>query len=209
MDPPQPRQAADGLLCCLRHLRLFRETLDDTVALYATLGMVAMPGSVQLGGTRSKRAEAPAPVRLEVLALRDYRTTLSDDGLMSALAVLESWAEQVREGRKLTTPEAAPTVAGEALTLIRHLDWIAAQSWVDECWNEIRQLHAKLRQIHGEERPKSIGDCPVLLGEGDDMAACKTPLFPPMSGDAVQCRSCGTVWSGTVVIRLGLILEQQ
>ncbi len=61
MDPPQPRQAADGLLCCLRHLRLFRETLDDTVALYATLGMVAMPGSVQLGGTRSKRAEAPAP----------------------------------------------------------------------------------------------------------------------------------------------------
>lgn len=216
VDPSQPRQATNGLLVCLRHLRLFRETLDDTVALYATLGMVAMPGAIpQVGKRRTRMAEAPAPVRLEVLALRDPRSRAGLDtsgvdrsgGLMSALAVLGGWAGMVREERKLSAPEGPATVTGEALTLIRHLDWICGQEWVDECWIEIRQLHAKLRQVHGEERPQSIGDCPVLLGEGEDMAACKTPLFPPMYGDAVQCRGCGAVWSGTEVIRLGLILE--
>ncbi|MGH3094583.1 MAG: hypothetical protein ACRDMV_01115 [Streptosporangiales bacterium] len=189
-----PREATEGNLCGRCYTRL-AEALDDLPVTYALLEHVLEPGSVQLDDgrrKRGKRADAPVPVRLDVVAYRDHR------GTASVVALLESWARLVREERGLTQPTAPATVVGEASFLRTHLDWIARQDWIIDMWNEILDLNRQLTQAIGETNPKPVGDCPE----------CGGPLWPPKTGDAIRCTSCPAQWTRDQWLWLGRVIGE-
>ena len=65
------------------------------------------------------------------------------DGVFGVLA---GWAQQVRLERGLTSDE-TPTVDTERRLLSRHLDWICAQYWVRDLWDQLRRLDRALRAV--------------------------------------------------------------
>lgn len=202
------RRALPTAMLCARHDLGLREDLHDIPTLYALLDDVTEPGSVVMDElTRyQKRPEAPAPVRLEVVTLRDQRTTWdpSNPDALSVLATVGSWSQIVREDLRLSTPDHA-TVLGEMGVLTTHHDFVIAQAWVDDYLKEMHRVAAALRHTCGEyERSPSVGRCPVM----DDDTACGGPLFPDRYGMLrVRCARCGEVWDEAELRRLGLVLE--
>lgn len=106
--PDLPRRATRGLLCdrCADRLE---EMLKDIAVDFATLAAVAMPGSAPSESVRhTKGAEAPTPVRLDVVALADgdrvggardpgdqrWDEELSD--VPAVLPTLKLWADELR-----------------------------------------------------------------------------------------------------------------
>lgn len=97
------------------------------------------------------------------------------------------------------------TIDTERRLLARHLDWICAQYWVRDMWDQLRRLDRALREAVGDPYPRPIGVCPVPVDKG----VCGTPLYAQPSGDGVRCRGCGEQWTGIDLVRLHLILEAE
>lgn len=208
-----------GLLCA-RHAHTLRTWIVDVVEAYALLDDVLEIGSVETGSVKRPRSdEAPAPLRLEVVALRDRRNLAAVRGgdVPSVLGTLGSWASLVREERALATPTTAATVAGEAEVLQVHLEWICTQPWVDELHREVKGLRAPLLAAIGEPLPKPIGNCPVILVEVIDTPdegpvehrhRCDGPLYPDRWGAMrVHCAKCGEEWGEAFIERAAAIVE--
>lgn len=204
----RPRRALPAALICRRHDDAIREDLADIATLYPLLSEVAEPGSVAADElTRyAKRPDPAAPVRLEVVTLRDARTTW-DPGQPDAidvLGVLAAWATIVRDDMRLTAAPSA-TIASEIQTLTTQHDFVIAQAWVDEYAGELHRAAVAVRHACGEyDRAPDVGSCPVLSGD----APCGGRLFPDRYGlMKVRCARCGEVWDEDDLRRLGLVLE--
>lgn len=180
-----------GYLCpgCARATT---ERLDRMPRLWAALEAFLAPG----GGTapqygRTRAAEAPLPVRENVLSLR------AAGGIAG---VLEDWRAAMQADRGWGPP-AIPAavdrrVAVAARGLAINMDWIAS-SWplAGEMAAEIRALERDVLTIVDPEDPKErgtrIGLCVAALPDG---AVCGAVLraYP---GDAhLICRWCGTTY---------------
>lgn len=201
----KPTRAITGLHLCPGHVDWIADTLTDMPAAWALLDHVALPGPGD--GTRpGRRIDAPTPVRLDVVALRDHRTKLPIDAgdPYPVLAALHSWTLVVREERELTDPEGEATLSGVVLFLRAHLPWIAAQPWVDVFAGEVRRAGQALRDALGEHAPRPVGRCPVLMDDGLD---CDGPLMQDRYGFwRVTCARCGEVWQEDELRRLGLVM---
>lgn len=202
-----PRTPARGLLICPGHRRWLADTLADIVETTALLPAFLEPGSSVDDGrqVKSKRVDPPAPIRLDVVSLADRRTVHRHDGdIYPVLAVLESWARLVREERDLARPANPATILGEANLLVIHLDWIAAQPFVDELASELRQVKSSLHAAIGDHAPRPVGTCPVIH---PDTGQCAGPLYQDRYGRlSVTCRRCGETWGETELRRLGLVI---
>ncbi|HEV8178614.1 MAG TPA: hypothetical protein VGP44_13135 [Gemmatimonadales bacterium] len=211
------RRTAPPLLLCKDCTERIVATLDDVVTLYSLLPVVKRPGSTGTGRPGKGKAP-PVPVRLDVLVLMDARSDHlgwvdehgdrhHHPGPRDVPSVLESWARMVREERDLTDVGQA-TVFTEANVLRVHNDWICAQPWVDEYWDEIRRIYSDLRTVCGEPKPKSIGPCPNVLDYPEllgpacrvcvhdsciDIRApiCGHPLYASPWSDTISCKGCG------------------
>ena len=162
--PDKPHGAHVGHLCDGHLQRLstqLRRIEDDT----AHLELARHP-SQAWGGTRSSGLASQRPA-LDMTTLALVGPTapgpVADpagwDDTPHVLGTLESWARIVREDRGLTPPDGPATVSGERATLTRHLDWIAAQDWVDDFAAEVLTLSAVL-QAHVRTTPVSVaGRC--------------------------------------------------
>jgi hypothetical protein len=208
------RQPTTGYTCSPCFDRLAQQLNDiqrEAELLTATPSLAAPTGG--RGGTLAAHR---APARVDALALADTRTNTD-----SAIGVLATWARIVREDRALTPPDRI-TLPGECATLTRHLDWIAAQPWIDEFATQLGDLLARLRRANPDTlRARTIGRCPqpdcggpirrrpqqhtMWRDEGDRCTAHAIQLH---DGPA-YCGRCRATWEGPDMARLALILERQ
>jgi hypothetical protein len=190
---------------CRRHADSLADTLRDLAETYALLGLFLAPGSVpDEGNVRGRRIDAPAPVRLEVVALTDRRTIALDDAdPPPVLAIVESWARLVREERALASPLVRATLIGEVGFLLAHHGWVCAQPWVDDYAAELRRARSAVHDAIGDHAPRPVGHCQVV----DEQGECGGPLYQDRWGAmAVSCRRCGAVWQEDDLRRLGLVM---
>jgi hypothetical protein len=197
------RQPDVGYLCAVCHDRLAQQLLD--VQREAEL-LSAVPSMQQAAGTRSGTlASHRSPARLDVLVLTDPRTAADEHGTLGLLGVLGSWARIVREDRDLRI-DAAVTVASERKLLSVHLQWIAAQPWVDEFAAEVSGLLRQMQRANGTQPDPPAGRCYLPTDSG---ASCDGPIWVDHAAGHAHCSWCRNTWDGHDLHRLALILEQQ
>lgn len=157
--------------------------------------------------------------------LHDDEHDAGSDRLMSILGVLNGWARVVREDRDLADPERV-TITGERDLLTRHLDWIAAQPFVDEAFAEIRDLVEGLKALNSTQDDRPAGSC-FLFDENGALCSgriwrresrrvvwrvaedrCERQPVEVNDGPA-YCDKCGKEWDGADLDRLNLILERE
>lgn len=134
--------------------------------------------------------------------LHDDEHDAGSDRLMSILGVLNGWARVVREERGLTEPDRI-TVTGERATLTRHLEWIAAQPFIDETYAEVRRLVASLKDLNGTQDEKPVGKCYLP----SDTGICEGPIWVDDAAGHAHCGRCRETWDGAQVLKLKRQLE--
>ena len=205
--------AAVGNLCGGHFDRfgsMLREVEDETALLTTVPSM-----QIRLDGGHGGLASERAPARLDVLVHLDYRRgtgkSETDDDAHAAgdtlpvLDVLHSWARIVRDERGLTL-EGSVSVMSERGLLTRHLDWIAAQGWVDEAYTDVRTLLGQLRSANGHRAERPFSECPhddcsgsVWVHEEVQPVWRRytdrcSQTWEPAPG-AACCDTCGTTWA--------------
>lgn len=135
--------------------------------------------------------------------LHDDESDAGSDRLMSVLGVLHGWARVVREERDLAEPERV-TVTGERDLLTRHVDWLAAQPWVDEVYGELRELRAALQQLNGTQDDKPVGRCYLPTPEG----VCNGPIWLDLAEGHASCGRCRASWNGSQLAMLQWEMER-
>ncbi len=182
--------------------------MSEIPDLYAVLGTdEALLPAVNPGARRGPGFGSRSPANDVAIVLTDPRTTWTeDDRYHNPLVVLESWARMVREDVGEQPPAGNANVRGEVQLLIRRLDFITRQEWVDEFWREIREVRNQLGAFNGDHKPVPVGKCPSLLPNGKE---CGTPLYAPISGDVIKChnRPCGREWTRREWMHLGRTLR--
>lgn len=206
-----PRQATPGWMTCNRCADLIRECLDEIVQLYATVIKVsALLPVVAPGARRGPGFGSRSPANDQAIVLTDPRTTWTEETpVHNPLTVVESWARMVREDVGEKPPEGRATLSGEAALLIRRLDFITRQEWVDEMWRELREVRASLRQFNGQHKPRKVGTCTVMVDRGGIFAECGTPLYAPPEGDLIRCSGCREEWPRRRWLLLGQTLTSR
>jgi hypothetical protein len=212
-----PAEARHGLLCSVHFDRLadmLREVEEEAAILSAMPSMAIRTGS---GG--GSLASTRAPARLDVLVHLDHRrgtgrSETEDDALAAGqtlpiLDVLHSWARIVREERNYAS-RGAVTISGERDTLTRALDWIAEQPWVDECFQDVRQLVGQLKAANGHRADKPYSRCPTVIGghpcTGEVWIRDESQFVWRLFSDrcakqwesapgAAVCDTCGAAWA--------------
>lgn len=204
----EPIHADRGNLCRTCYQRL-DEWLDAIPERYARVADYLLP-TADLDKNpetkATKRANAPAPIRLAALDLLDQRRGRKWRGLVpaddrrGALGTLHANANLIRTQRNMR-PEPHPHVMGEADLLRAHLEWLAGVSHINEIHDEIRTLHRQLGDAIGEYPPKPIGQCDLIV----DDTECGGPIYPSHAG--VRCIRCRATWGHATMQLLGLRLD--
>jgi hypothetical protein len=206
----KPTEARHGLLCIAHFDRLadmLRQVEEEAAILSAVPSMAIRTGS---GG--GSLASTRSPARLDVLVHLDNRrgtgkSETDDDELaagqtLPVLDVLHSWARVVREERGFTS-QAAVTISGERDVLTRALDWIAEQPWVDEMFNEVRQLVGQLKAANGTQDEKPVGRCYLATETG----ICDGPIWIDNAMGHAHCGRCHGTWTGAQLLLLKKQME--
>lgn len=217
----KPTAAAVGQLC-EHHLAMLREQLKDCAEMFALLPEFLLPGSTPPddGSKHTKKGTIPAPVRLDVLALTDPRNASDLEwsyesnwdparGRMTGNGAdiptfrlwLDGWAEYIRSERRMGDGDR--TVAGNAHLVHVHMEWLAADSLLTVFVRELKNAHRALLTGVGRSPKRPLGKCWLLV----DAFECAGPIW--LDGDGASCGKCKETWSGSELIRLRLILEQQ
>lgn len=138
-------------------------------------------------GARST-AEAPLPVRQEVLDLR---------GPGGIVGVLEDWRSAVHDARGWTAPTHTGGIPARITAAARALDRNLA--WISLTWDqghalatEITRLEARaLAVIEPPDPTVPLGPCPCDLGDG---TICGQTIRVPAGTQTVRCKGCGAVY---------------
>lgn len=182
--------------------------------LYALLPTFMEPGTADPapGAKATKRAEVPAPIRLDVVDLLDHRFgriwlgTAPAHDRRGVAGVLLSHAERLREERRLPASSSGNLTFTTICALLdRHRFWLAEQDWITELYEDIKQLHRAVSDAVGEYRRPPVGRCHV---DADDQGTtCGGKLFANDYG-GVRCANCHATWDAGELRILGLALAQ-
>lgn len=134
--------------------------------------------------------------------LHDDEQDAGSDRIVSAEATLHSWADNVRDYRKLSVPEHT-TLSGERDLLTRQLRYIAEQDWVRDFYTELKQLARELTTANG------TADVPAgVCTDIDNGHECGGNVWHIMIKHSVgadepgfRCSKCRRVWTGTEAVR--------
>lgn len=214
-DEPKARPATRGRLCggCYRRLS---DWLIEIPGDFFTLATIRVPGSVirQDGSSRTKQPEAPAPARLDVIALSERRGTsaLREDGdelwyelrdIPKTVAILHTYAETLRcdldpdhEFRELTRRF---TVSGSCQYLRANLEKLIDADWIDDAMRDINQIYAHLTRVHGLISGPAIGSCL--------MVACEGKVYRDRFTGFPTCNVCARVYDRMDTLRVQLTEE--
>jgi hypothetical protein len=147
---------------------MLREIEDEAAILDAVPSMAIRTGSGGGGTLASHRA----PANLDVLVATDPRRGTGRigyddadpwgiDNTASVLETLHSRARTVREDLEREAPDRV-TVMSERALLTGELPWIATQPWVDEMFNEMRELLNQLKRTNKTQADRPVGRCHLV-----------------------------------------------
>lgn len=157
------------------------------------------------GSKLTKRPEAPAPMRLEVVDLLDTRLGRIWQGTAPAkdrrgvAGTLQSHVNRLRDERHLTEKHDDTDVAAACALLDRHRLWLSEQEWITDLFGDIRDLHRRLADAVGDYRRPHIGHCHI----DTDAGPCRGKLYASKYG-GVRCVRCGATWDAAHLRQLGL-----
>jgi hypothetical protein len=179
--PARPRRPVltDSKACepCVRDLEQLLTGLDEQLPrlrAFVQLGAAAPDDGVRSG----RRADSPAPLRIDVLSLLDPRNDKSPG------RVLGYW------GTVFATP-ATPTGLRQALGRIIERDELRGFA------KELRQLADEVRRACGEAGPavRRVATCPRdLPTDNGGIRECGGPIMAAPDGDLAVCTRCGDKW---------------
>lgn len=123
---------------------------------------------------------------------------------------LTGWATAVHTDHGYTG-RLPTTVPGLVDWLIRELDWITRQSWVEDLAVELADMLVHLRVQAGDPPARVIARCIELRPDG---TYCGTPLYEPepTPGDSdvtITCPRCRRRYAGRDLVILRLVNEQE
>jgi hypothetical protein len=201
---------------CPRCVDTMRRRLREIETYAAMLPHMMEP----MKGDMTRRAPgfgSSPPLRIEaVVALdprsrpgasvdRDWDPEIDDeDHVSSILGRLHSMARMVREEQELSEPTNAPTIMREVGYLLGAIDWCAQQQWVDELFEEIRQLHAQDRGLVKDSPPGPLAECFEVTCDGKVFWTKDVPDVhnPGQTLDAAKCCKCDRPYYGVDLVRL-------
>lgn len=154
----------------------------------------------------TKAANAPAPMRLDVIDLLDERRgrkwlgTAATEDRRGVLGTLWANVDRLAEERPLEHVP-APSVPAACLLLNRHRLWLAEQDWSSDLYEDVRTIHRQLADATGDYRRKPVGRCHIIPEQAE--TPCNGPLFANPYG-GVHCTRCDATWDPTHLRQLGL-----
>lgn len=227
----RPARSLEGLLLCDRHLADIGHALDEITVFHRLLRFEAQLPRGRSGGdaeVHAKQPHAPAPTRLDLMALMDPRTgpMTTDADLPYVPRELEVWTDHIAVMREITPPppkvmiRRAQWLAGKAggdwewslaqartevmsAWLRRHHRWLAGQEMVTDYREHLHRIRSKVAKAVGMEPPPPFAHCYAMAG--DPLTECGGPLWQPEDARAVTCGRCGRVYAGTDLVRLRVV----
>jgi hypothetical protein len=194
----EPFPARHGYRTCGPCTERLHNALAELVECYALLDDALLPSRAGDSGRGASGYGSRSPARDGVIALTDRRTHAVDEGdPHSVLAILSSWADNVRDDTGQEPRTGPATVSGEVAFLSRWMDYITRQYWVADLAGEVHELAHQLRTVLGlQQRSVPVGSCPALVHDldGGGQVPCGAPLRARLSADRITCRSCGAFW---------------
>lgn len=199
---------APSQLCarCESRIHEWLTTLADKYAL--------LPTFIDLGAAErnpdskaTKSANAPAPMRLDIIDLLDTRRGRRWNGTepttdrRGVAGTLKVHIDTLIEDRPLTQQPPITTITAACALLDRHRLWIYEQDWVDLFYEDLRQIHRALSEAVGEYRRPPVGRCHLIHDDNTDL--CGGNLFANPYG-GVRCARCGSSWQADKLRLLGL-----
>lgn len=206
-----PTQINPPATICQRCEDQIRDWCRNIPDLYALLPTFIEHGTTDTNpdSKATKAAQAPAPMRLEIIDLLDERRgrrwqgTEPTDDRRGVFGTVLAWANYIRDERHLATPE--PTTVTDACQLLgNHMLWFADQDIAAEAHAELKALHRDLSDAVGNYRPRPVGSCHVT---DDNDQPCGGPLMANQHG-GVHCPRCGSTWDANRLRQLGLAQAQ-
>jgi hypothetical protein len=160
----------------------------------------------------TKRAEAAAPMRLEIIDLLDTRLgrkwlgTAPAHDRRGVVGTLRVHVERLVEERPLTATAWDDRSVADACNLLhRHRLWIAEQEWVTYLYADLADLNKALGDAVGDYKRPPVGKC-YIVAEGAEKD-CGGPLFASTTG-GVHCARCRATWDESELRRLGMLLAE-
>jgi hypothetical protein len=217
-DEKIPKRTTPPSRLCRSCEDRLREWLREIPTNAALVPLVIEHGTVDAdpGSKATKRAWAPAPLRLEVLDLLDSRlgrkwqgTAVRDDARMGPLGDLINEADVVTD-RAGVTPSLPPiemTMTQVCDFLARHLTWITRQDEesVKAFYKTIGKVHRAFADAVGDFRRPPVAHCHIARSDG---TACGGPIYASDYG-GVRCARCTTTWDPGQLRLLGMAQEDK
>lgn len=155
----------------------------------------------------TKSANAPAPMRLDIIDLLDTRLGRHWNGMAPAhdrrgtIGFLRVHVERLCEERPLTQGWDDTSVSEACKLLDRHRLWICEQDWVAYLYEDLRTINRELSDAVGDYRRPPVGRCHIENDDNEE--ACGGPLHANQYG-GVRCGRCGATWDADNLRLLGL-----
>lgn len=205
-----PLRCRPPLVVCKNCQRRAEEALANIGRRWAQLPRYVARGSLpsedELPEIRGRAAEAPVPIRPEVVSLTDVRGTLSIP------AFLHAWADYCRaEHNARRHPEL--DVMKDLVSLTMYLDWALSESpaVAKRLCAALSRAASLLADAVGEKRPRPVGVCFAILEEATEekeAVTCGGPLLPQTYDFGVYCPRCGDTWGREDLRGLGVVLGE-
>lgn len=172
-DPDRPRPALDGGYLCHGHHKELERLVAEMPARADDLDRAAGAGGGRGDGTHSG-------ISIDEVAA-NLRTDMA--------GVLASWCRVVAEERGINPPASAD-LYHTAPWMTRHVDWCAANRWVDEMLLELRRVNGQALGIADiPVRRVSLGAQCLVHAEGE---RCEGVITIVVCGDdwTARCDAC-------------------
>jgi len=183
-QPERARPALDGAWICFGHREELARLITEMPAVSDDLTRANGPGGPRPPGTSGGITVDDAASR--------HRSHIA--------GVMASWARLVSEERGITPPASA-AVEHTAVWLTVHVDWIAAQRWVDEMLGELRQLAGRARGII--DIPARVCETGQRCLQHADGERCEGTISIVVRGDdwTARCSACEERQDATPYLR--------
>ena len=218
---PAPRDDTGGQLCTRCADTLWRWLAVIQID-YSTLSTEILDTGPKERTNTGAPGASPAPMRLDVAALLDPRTTLDPEDRAAVTyppAAIKSWAQNLLD---LTGDTRELYTMSYALEVIReHWFVLLSAPFLLDCWDEIAAITRSLNAAHDRDRAVYLGPCietwwpasPPWVADWFDVTAsrpegpldhCLAPVYRAEAGGPITCRTCGKEYGPRDVLALSL-----